>query len=132
MAARSQISFTCWFIRGWPKCHLTGANCTRYCHIQTVIIKVNIADREPVRELGLATENYVTPLKQNDFLLYLRNSVFVTFAATVITLLTNSMAAFALSKYKFPGRDLVLMLIVLTASFLGDGLRDALDPSTLR
>ena len=78
------------------------------------VVKVNIADREPVRELGLATENYVTPLKQNDFLLYLRNSVFVTIAATVITLLTNSMAAFALSKYKFPGRDLVLMLIVGT------------------
>ncbi len=78
------------------------------------VIKINIAERVPVRELGLATENYVTPLQQNDFLLYLRNSVFVTFAATIITLLTNSMAAFALSKYKFPGRDLVLLIIVGT------------------
>ena len=78
------------------------------------IVKINIAEREPVREVGFATDNYATPLRQNDFLLYLRNSVFVTFAATVITLLTNSMAAFALSKYKFPGRDIVLLLIVGT------------------
>ncbi|WP_180900797.1 carbohydrate ABC transporter permease [Martelella soudanensis] len=78
------------------------------------IVKVNIADRTPVREIGFATENYVTPLESNDFLLYLRNSVFVTVMATLITLVTNSMAAFALSKYKFRGRDAVLMLIVGT------------------
>ena len=54
------------------------------------------------------------PLKRNDFLLYLRNSVFVTAIATLITLLTNSMAAFALSKYKFRGRDAVMLLIVAT------------------
>ncbi|MCD1633101.1 carbohydrate ABC transporter permease [Martelella mediterranea] len=78
------------------------------------IVKVNIADRTPVREIGFATENYVTPLESNDFLLYLRNSVFVTLMATLITLITNSMAAFALSKYKFRGRDAVLMLIVGT------------------
>jgi len=78
------------------------------------IIKVNIAERTPVRKVGFATENYVTPLESNDFLLYLRNSVFVTLMATLITLITNSMAAFALSKYKFRGRDAVLMLIVGT------------------
>jgi alpha-1,4-digalacturonate transport system permease protein len=78
------------------------------------IIKVNIAERTPVREVGFATENYVVPLEQNDFLLYLRNSVFVTVMATLITLLTNSMAAFALSKYKFRGRDTVMLVIVGT------------------
>jgi alpha-1,4-digalacturonate transport system permease protein len=78
------------------------------------IVKVNIADRAPVREIGFAGENYIVPLRQNDFLLYLRNSVFVTVIATLITLLTNSMAAFALSKYRFPGRDFVLLLIVGT------------------
>ncbi len=80
----------------------------------TEIVKVNIADREPVREIGFATENYIEPLRKNDFLLYLRNSVFVTAMATLITLLTNSMAAFALSKYKFRGREFVLLLIVGT------------------
>ncbi len=78
------------------------------------IVKVNIADREPVRKIGFAGENYVVPLEHNDFLLYLRNSVFVTAMATLITLLTNSMAAFALSKYKFRGRDVVMLLIVAT------------------
>ena len=78
------------------------------------VIKINIAERKPARKVGFATENYVTPLESNDFLLYLRNSVFVTVMATLITLLTNSMAAFALSKYRFRGRDAVLLLIVGT------------------
>ncbi len=77
-------------------------------------INVNIADRTPVREIGLATGNYVEPLLANDFLRFLWNSVFVTFTATIITLLTNSMAAFALSKYQFRGRDAVMLLIVAT------------------
>ena len=78
------------------------------------IVKVNISERRPVRQIGFATENYVEPLKKNDFLLYLRNSVFVTLTATLITLFTNSMAAFALSKYRFRGRDLVMVLIIGT------------------
>ncbi|MER8959742.1 carbohydrate ABC transporter permease [Mesorhizobium sp. M0701] len=78
------------------------------------IVKVNIADRQPVREIGFATENYTEPFVHFDFLRYLRNSVFVTAMATLITLLTNSMAAFALSKYKFRGRDLTMLVIVGT------------------
>jgi alpha-1,4-digalacturonate transport system permease protein len=78
------------------------------------IIRINIADREPLRRIGFAVSNYTEPFVHFDFLLYLRNSVFVTVMATLITLLTNSMAAFALSKYKFRGRDLVMLLIVAT------------------
>ncbi|MFZ2103345.1 MAG: carbohydrate ABC transporter permease [Oricola sp.] len=78
------------------------------------VVKVNIAQRAPQRAVSFAGENYVVPLQRNDFLLYLRNSVFVTAMATIITLLTNSMAAFALSKYKFKGRDAVMLLIVAT------------------
>lgn len=78
------------------------------------IVKVNIQDRTPRRTVSFATENYVEPLLANDFLRYLWNSVFVTVMATIITLLTNSMAAFALSKYQFRGRSTVMMLIVAT------------------
>lgn len=78
------------------------------------IIKVNINDRTPVREVKFETDNYVQPFLHFDFLLYLRNSVFVTLTATLITLVVNSMAAFALSKYRFKGRDLVLLVIVAT------------------
>lgn len=78
------------------------------------VIKVNIKDRVPVRKVGLAWNNYTDPLKLNNFGLYLWNSVFVTVMATLITLITNSMAAFALSKYEFRGRNTVLFVIVAT------------------
>ena len=70
------------------------------------VVEVNIRDRTPVRSIGLALGNYTQPFLHFDFLTYLRNSLFVTVMATLITLLTNSMAAFALSKYDFrgPGR----------------------------
>ncbi|SDE72569.1 alpha-1,4-digalacturonate transport system permease protein [Paracoccus isoporae] len=76
--------------------------------------RVNIADRDPVREVDFATENYTEPFMRFDFFLFLRNSVFVTVMATIITLLTNSMAAFALSKYEFRGRNAVMLLIIAT------------------
>ncbi|MEM0907401.1 MAG: carbohydrate ABC transporter permease [Pseudomonadota bacterium] len=78
------------------------------------IIRVNIRNRTPAREIGFATENYLEPFERLDFMRYLWNSVFVTVMATIITLLTNSMAAFALSKYQFKGRALVMLLILAT------------------
>ena len=78
------------------------------------VVKVNINARQPLREVAFATGNYTTPLQAFDFGRYLWNSVFVTVIATLITLLTNSMAAFALSKYEFKGRGAVMMVIVAT------------------
>ena len=78
------------------------------------IVRVNIKDRTPKRSINFAIDNYVQPFLAFDFFLYLRNSVFVTVIATLITLLTNSMAAFALSKYNFRGRSAVMLLIVAT------------------
>lgn len=79
-----------------------------------VVIKVNIEARKPFRKIGFATGNYTEPFVHFDFFGYLKNSVFVTLTATLITLLTNSMAAFALSKYQFPGRAAVMLLILAT------------------
>jgi alpha-1,4-digalacturonate transport system permease protein len=78
------------------------------------IIPVDIDAREPVQEIRFAWANYSEPLRRFDFLTYLRNSVFVTVVATIITLVINSMAAFALSKYQFPGRDVVFVIIIST------------------
>ena len=78
------------------------------------IIKVNIRQREPVRSIRMALENYIDPLGRFNFLTYLRNSVVVTVVATLITLLINSMAGFALSKYKFRGRDGIFVLFIAT------------------
>lgn len=80
-------------------------------------LKVNIRQREPVEEVKLAWENYLDPLvelENFDFFTYLKNSVLVTTVATVITLVINSMAAFALSKYQFKGRDAIFVLFIST------------------
>jgi alpha-1,4-digalacturonate transport system permease protein len=82
------------------------------------IVRANIADRTPVREMEFATGNYTdlwTGRVGNFlFLTYLGNSVFITVVATLITVVFNAMAAFALSKYRFRGRDAVLFLILST------------------
>ena len=78
------------------------------------IVRVNIDNRKKVEHLSLAWENYTDPLKKFKFLTYLKNSVIVTLVATVITLIINSMAAFALSKYKFYGRDMIFVIIIAT------------------
>jgi alpha-1,4-digalacturonate transport system permease protein len=77
-------------------------------------LQVNINDRVPAREFALATQNYSVLFERFNFALYFWNSAFITVVATIITVLFNSMAAFALSKYKFRGRTLVFILIIAT------------------
>lgn len=69
---------------------------------------------KPVREVFFNVENYSGAMDAFDFWIYLRNSVVVTVAATIITLIINSMAAFGLSKYQFAGRDTVFLIIIST------------------
>ncbi len=76
--------------------------------------KVNIRDRERVRAFHLALENYTEVFGKFDFGRFLWNSVFITVVATLITLLFNAMAAFALSKYRFGGQKWVFLLIIST------------------
>ncbi|MGI9451394.1 MAG: carbohydrate ABC transporter permease, partial [Geminicoccaceae bacterium] len=78
------------------------------------VLKIPIKNRETVREFRLATENYSNPLAQFNFVRYLGNSVIVTAVATAITLLINSMAAYALSIYEFKGRGVVLGFVIGT------------------
>ncbi len=77
-------------------------------------IKVNINDRKPINEITWATTNYTDLFGKFSFATYLWNSVFITIVATIITLLFNSMAAFALSKYQFRGQKTVFVLIIAT------------------
>lgn len=58
--------------------------------------------------------NYSEAIRQFPFLRYLWNSVFVTATSTILTLVINSMAAFALSKYEFPGREAIFVLMLAT------------------
>ena len=77
-------------------------------------IRVGINDRKPVNELKFAGGNYTELFGKFAFGTYLWNSVFITVVATIITLLFNSMAAFALSKYQFTGQKTVFVLIIAT------------------
>ena len=77
-------------------------------------ISVNINQRQPVNELKWAWNNYTDLFDKFSFGTYLWNSVFITVVATALTLLFNSMAAFALSKYRFKGQKFVFLLIIAT------------------
>jgi alpha-1,4-digalacturonate transport system permease protein len=78
------------------------------------IVRVNINQRTPVESVYFGFENYIEGVSRFNFWTYLRNSIVVTVAATALTLLVNSMAAFALSKYEFRGRDPILLLTIGT------------------
>ena len=73
---------------------------------------IGVNEREPIKQLAFAVENYTELFQKFNFPRYLWNSVFITLVSTLIMLVVNSMAAFALSKYEFRGRNLVLALTV--------------------
>lgn len=72
------------------------------------------------RNIAPEWDNYIEPLTNSaygvnvNFVTCITNSVLVTVIATFITLLINSMAAFALSKYTFRGQTLFLVVILAT------------------
>lgn len=59
-------------------------------------------------------ENYKTAFNTGNFLRYTLNTLFVAVMSVVIALFSNSMAAFALAKFKFMGRDLIFLLTLAT------------------
>ena len=81
---------------------------------QAAPVQVNIRDRTPINRLHFAWNNYTDLFGKFSFARYLGNSVFITVIATLLTLLINSMAAFALSKYRFTGQRAVFLLIIAT------------------
>lgn len=53
--------------------------------------------------------NYVTAWNQGNFSTYFGNSVFVTVTSLVLVLLIGSLAAYPLGRYKFPGKQALMM-----------------------
>jgi alpha-1,4-digalacturonate transport system permease protein len=78
------------------------------------IIKARLETTEPVEYVSFNLDNYIEGVESFNFLRYLSNSVIVTIFATLLTLLVNSMAAFALSKYKFRGRQAIFLIMIST------------------
>ena len=76
--------------------------------------KIPIDKREKIREFSVQWDNYLDPLRKYNFLLYFKNSIFVTVIATIITLIINSMAAYALSIYEFRGKNVALVFVIGT------------------
>ncbi|MBF4457646.1 sugar ABC transporter permease [Pseudoclavibacter sp. RFBJ3] len=58
--------------------------------------------------------NYTEALSRFNFAGYFLNSVVVTIGATVLTLSVNSMAAYALAKYNFRGKNFLFILTLAT------------------
>ncbi|AEQ52615.1 carbohydrate ABC transporter permease [Pelagibacterium halotolerans] len=79
-------------------------------------IVVPIANARPLRHVGFTTENYANLMATTggDIARYVFNSMFITIVATLITLVMNAMAAFALSKYRFRGSNIALVAILST------------------
>lgn len=81
------------------------------------VLKIRTKDATPVRDLSISWSNYTDlfePSRNINIGKYTFNSVFITVVATAITLLINAMAAFALSKYQFRGRNVALVAILAT------------------
>jgi alpha-1,4-digalacturonate transport system permease protein len=78
------------------------------------VVRALMRDATAVREVRFAWENFTEPLRRFNFARFLSNSLVVTIASTILTLLINSMCAFALSKYSFRGRDAIFVFILST------------------
>lgn len=59
-------------------------------------------------------DNYTKALESFGFVTYLTNSVIVTVGATVLTLVINSMAAYAFAKFNFRGKDFLFIVTLST------------------
>ncbi|MEL6125542.1 MAG: carbohydrate ABC transporter permease, partial [Pseudomonadota bacterium] len=59
-------------------------------------------------------DNFVHVFAELDFLRYLLNTLFVAGSVTVTALVFHSMAAFALARLRFPGRDAIFLAMFAT------------------
>jgi len=62
----------------------------------------------------LKWNNYVKAVKAFPFLLYLRNTVFLTIVNTIGTLLTGSLVAYSFAKLKWKGKRLLFAITIAT------------------
>ena len=84
----------------------------------------NPSELEPVRHVGLLTKNYpdalaYMPPETNMGLVYLKNTLILVILSVVGTILSSSIVAYAFSRLKFPGRDLLFGLLLATMMLPG-------------
>jgi len=66
---------------------------------------------------GATFQNYAKLFTEEPFLLWVRNSLLVTITVTLIGVTLASMAGYAFSRFKFPGRKLGLHTLLITQMF---------------
>lgn len=59
-------------------------------------------------------ENYITALNKANFVLFFKNSFFVAIISTLLTVVINTMAGYAFSKYRFRGDTAIFMFFICT------------------
>ncbi|NQX67232.1 carbohydrate ABC transporter permease [Paenibacillus alba] len=57
-------------------------------------------------------ENFTKLFNSFHFDVYLKNTIFVTVAIVLLSLLVNSMAAYALARLTFPGRNIIFLFVL--------------------
>lgn len=65
------------------------------------------------------SENYAYMLNRTDFPIWVRNSLYIAVLTTIGTLLLATPAAYAFSRFRFPGRSNLLILFLALQSFPG-------------
>jgi multiple sugar transport system permease protein len=76
-------------------------------------------DLEPVRDVGLRTQNYsdaleAMPPETDRGLVYLKNTLILVVLSVVGTLLSSSLVAFGFARLRFPGRDFLFKVLLAT------------------
>jgi arabinogalactan oligomer/maltooligosaccharide transport system permease protein len=62
-------------------------------------------------------ENFQKLFTETPFLIWVRNSLLITFAVTIIGVMLASTAGYAFARYKFPGRKAGLLSLLVTQMF---------------
>jgi len=77
------------------------------------------ANLAPVRHMGLRLQNYTDalgylPPEADGGLVFVKNSLIIVIMSVIGTLLSSSMVAYAFSRLKFPGRDVLFGVLLST------------------
>jgi ABC-type glycerol-3-phosphate transport system permease component len=85
------------------------------------MLRVSVAGTDELSSLPVSLwptswrlENYVEPWRQYPFLRWMANSVVIAVVSVVATVLINLCAGYAFAKLRFPGRNLLFLLIIST------------------
>lgn len=62
---------------------------------------------------GIIFDSYINVWKRIPFFMFFKNSVIFSFGVTLISLLFDSMAAYAFARLSFPGRDRLFILVLV-------------------